>query len=313
MSNFKYIGDQGQSFTHPDGSGQVVTAQARVSPSDFDGVEFVFLFGPLQDPDRATPLGGLLRRAVSSGTVLIAAFQLGIDNPLAVALHEIIPDLGYGQIGQQRVWSFLPEFERYFELYGTTAAYLDHDPDQDSPITESIAWRSEYPPDLAAYVEVGQGGVYVLPYFVPGNENEFLPYLWEAVEAHRSGRPGRVPEFLRGLRLPGEQDVLDEIEEHERRVDELNSEAAHLRRFRLLLGRLSSQPLEDLVIETLNIVLARTGYEAQSRRRWRGLLDCSRRSGCCFCRSESPRYEHPTQRRFAGRRPSRPSGAPGCR
>src|SRR5262249_20068044 len=89
--------------------------------------------------------------------------------------------------------------------------------------------------------------------------------LFLAVIAHHEGVAHSVPAFLAELRLPGEQEVLSEIAQREGELEELRDQAAHLEKFRHLIARLSGNPLEERVIETLNVILDGSSYNAEDR------------------------------------------------
>jgi hypothetical protein len=72
-------------------------------------------------------------------------------------------------------------------------------------------------------------------------------------------------EYLADLRLPGEREVLESITELENDLATRQSEAERLYRYRLLLGPLHGDPLEELVRDTLGIILDATEFLVDDR------------------------------------------------
>jgi len=80
-----------------------------------------------------------------------------------------------------------------------------------------------------------------------------------------SGDAATVHDYLAQLRLPGDDDVLAEVASLRGSLMGAENEAARLKHFRLLVGPLQDTALEELVIETLNEILAGSGYKAEDR------------------------------------------------
>jgi hypothetical protein len=72
-------------------------------------------------------------------------------------------------------------------------------------------------------------------------------------------------EYLADLRLPGENEVLGTIAELENELATQRAKADKLYRYRLLLGPLSGDPLEELVRDALSAVLEQTDFRVEDR------------------------------------------------
>jgi hypothetical protein len=185
-----------------------------------------------------------------------------------------------------------------------------------------------------------RGAIYALPFVLGGGEMQFGELLTAAITAHRADAAAVLPTFLEGLRLPGEDEVLAEIEQVETKLARLRERAAYLEHFRLLLGpRGTGLALEQLVIEALNVVLEGTEYSAEDRddvgaedfwivgptgdaalaeasrkRNARGCVRGSGRAGLTHSFSEQPSYTRAYERRSRDRAWSRAGlGARHCR
>jgi hypothetical protein len=157
-----------------------------------------------------------------------------------------------------------PEFAEYFAVFGRSSVMLiDFG---EGEVLGSIRHPSDEAQPTSVCLHRGRGLVYVIPYRLAGGQAHFLRWLFEAVESHRRGAADVVPPFLSSLRLPGEDDVLEDIARAESDLSSLRARATEFERFRLLLGpRGTGAALESLVIESLNTIFVDTPYRAEDR------------------------------------------------
>jgi hypothetical protein len=230
--------------------------------------DWVLVLGPLGDHERAIQLAGVLEHALRRGRVVAVGYRAvldGADEALVRALAE--------PVGVQRHPSVMkataahPSFEDFFVSYGRSATFFG-----DEPLNAAtLAKLEDGSRSQTAFVTERNGGsLYVVPYHVADvteSHHQLVADLLGAVEVHRSATVHEIAEYLADLRLPGEPALLHEIEEVAATLEAKREEAKRLERFRLLLGPLSGDPLEALVIEALNEVLVDSGYTAETSRR----------------------------------------------
>src|ERR671935_1289605 len=91
----------------------------------------------------------------------------------------------------------------------------------------------------------------------------------EVVEMSEGGRqaakPDRFPEYLDELELPGEAEIHQQIADLKGELAAATAKVDGLNHWKLLVGELSGDPFENLVVEALNLVLEGTGYVAEER------------------------------------------------
>jgi hypothetical protein len=173
--------------------------------------DFVLLVGQFTNTAWAEQLAGLLENVIPEGTVLIVAFPPQV----AGALEPLLARLGVGyvpaSISPVKVVTIHPAFTEYFALFGQSAARFE--PDQATEVLgETHAPEGDRVP-AAVSVSRGRGAIYAVPFFFAGAEAQFAPMLSAAITAHLADSAAVPPPFLAGLRLPREQDLLDEIDE----------------------------------------------------------------------------------------------------
>lgn len=222
------------------------------------------LVGNFPNEARARQLAGVVRLALPDGLIVMLAYPTVLDE----ANRAFISRLGVAPVAHteqaRQVTSPHPVFEAYFSVFGQSRAYFDAGEVVDDEILAYILVEPGERP-TALCLRRGQGAIYLVPYYIAGAQRQFLPELFAAVIAHREGLADAVPPFLADLRLPGEQDVLDQIAQHASELEELQGQASNLERFRHLVGRLSGGALETRIIETLNLILEGSGYSAIDR------------------------------------------------
>jgi hypothetical protein len=250
------------------GSGEVFVGSPSAggipSLEEATGAQLVIVLGPLVSAPHADQLAGVLRIAVRDhGTVVVLAYPGDLTSGADALLIDALTGVGIQaqRPVRERISPSAPAFARYFELYGRTHVQFNR-PDHALTLGELDGEQCAFA--LAA----GAGAIYVLPYTVANLEASharLVQDLVEAVRAHRGGADEPLPDFLADLRLPGENVVLEEIEQLSSRLKELRTQAGRLERYRHLIGRLSGDPFEKLVIDSLNVVLDATDHHAEDR------------------------------------------------
>jgi hypothetical protein len=228
--------------------------------------DMVLVLGRLADHERAMQLSGVLEHALRRGRVVVVAYGAALDGPDEALVRSLAE-----RIGVQRHSSVMnatathPAFEDYFVSYGRSATFFGDEAEN----AETLGTLDDGGNSQTAFALPRQrGSLYVIPYHVADigeSHDRLVSDVLHAVVAHRSATAEEVPEHLADLRLPGEPELLKEIERIEAASKAKRQEAERLERFRLLLGSLSGDPLEALAIEGLNEVLTDSDYGAEDR------------------------------------------------
>jgi hypothetical protein len=233
------------------------------SPDTVARSDFVVVIGSLNSSDRATQLGGAIQLAVQRGTVAVCMFPVRMERSDYVLLEQISPALAsFTNSTEGRVAPAHPAFAEYFGAYGISATRFNSVPSE----AEVLGRLTEEP--AAVGLSVGRGALYLLPYHVASVEtshNPLVQAVLSSVTSHRAGDATNLPEFLQGIRLPGEDAVLDRISNLERDIAAQRRKADQLRSYRQIVGRASGDVLESLVIEVLNRILNGTDASAEDR------------------------------------------------
>jgi hypothetical protein len=250
------------------GSGEVFVGSPSSgrwpSLEDASGAQLVIVLGPLVSAPYADQLAGVLRIAVRNhGTLVVLAYPGDLTSPADALLLDALTgvDVQSRRPVGERISASAPAFDRYFELYGRTLVQFNR---ADHALT--LAELGGEP--CAFTLGAGAGAIYVLPYSVANlaqSHDQFVQDLIAAVRAHRGGAAEPLPDFVADLRLPGEDAVLDEIDRLSTRLTKLQTQADQLEGYRHLIGNLSGDPFEELVIDSLNVVLDGTDHHAEDR------------------------------------------------
>jgi hypothetical protein len=228
------------------------------------GLDYAVAVGPFQHGPLASELGGALRLLAESGAVAIFLYPGRFEGANVTLFEQLMPgNEGYGVGGSLNPVSAVDQaFSQYLTAYGRAHCWF-----KTSTQTEALGSTSDE--RIAAVAQpAGSGAVYVLPYFV-GNfgtsYNGVIGSLLRAIEAHRTGSDDVLPEYVKDIRLPGEDALIQQITQLEAQAAEAKAQAARLRGFRHLIGTASGPTLEKLIIEALNIVLEDTDLSAEDR------------------------------------------------
>ena len=233
-------------------------------PARLAGVEYLIVVSPFVSHPQASELGGALRLFANSGTTVVSLYPGKVEGADHLLFDQLLPDgSGLGQfIPLVPTPALDPVFSDYLTAYGRSGTYLN------SPAEGTVALGGT-PDRVAAFAEpVGQGRIYVLPYFVGDftvSYNAVVGSVLRAVEGHQTGSKITFPQYVEDLLLPGEEDLSRRIEKLQIEVEEAKAKATHLRNFRHLLGHASGSTLESLIVEALNLVLEDTEVSVEDR------------------------------------------------
>lgn len=234
-------------------------------PERLVGVDYAVAVGPFQHGPLASELGGMLRLLAESGSCAVFLYPGRFEGANVTLFEKIMPgSKGYG-IGRNLspVSAVNPAFSKYLTAYGRAHCWF-------TPSAQTDALGTTPDERIAAIAEpAGSGAVYVLPYFVgsfSASYNGVIGSLLRAIDAHRTGSDDVLPEYVKDIRLPGEDALTEKIAHLQTQVGEATAQAARLRGFRHLIGTASGSTLEKLIIEALNLVLEGTDLSAEDRK-----------------------------------------------
>jgi hypothetical protein len=238
----------------------VVPGQEIPSPEAIALADYAIVVGPLPTNDTAIALAGPFRLAIEAGTVGVFAYPSILGSYDQVFLQRLGVGVTSTGLHAAQPYANDPAFYRYFARFGVSEASLG--------LRDEAERLGTNPSDngaAAVFRELEQGVLYVVPYHAPGLHDEFLSELFKAIQLHHSGASSGPPAYLDAFRLHGEDDVLDRIRTIEAQLVDVRSEADKLAEYRKLMGPLHDDPLEQLVIKALNVVLEPTKYRAEDR------------------------------------------------
>jgi hypothetical protein len=223
--------------------------------------------------DTGLELGGLLATMLQRGRIVIVAYNVRPDEAQGRILSRLASiGVSYSIERGEQLHSTITAFDEYLLRYGISASAVRAEDDRVA--AEVIA---RFPNDpagpesaAAARFSIGSGQLYVLPYHVaqlPPAHDALVTAMLRAVREHQaSGDHGvEVPPFLADLRLPGEADLLGDIDQMRETLHAAEEHAQALQSFRLMLGPASGERLEGLVIEAVNRILDGSDYRAEDR------------------------------------------------
>lgn len=258
--NVVFVSDQ---FPIPDLEEVVMFAPGALPDvSDVKEADLLLVVGPVNGPDRAGELGGIARLAAENGCNVVFAYA-GRPGGADWRFIQALADIGGTDLPSVLPCeSSLPHWHEYFTLYGRSGWVFD--PEGSDPLLVIATDRRSNRPS-AVELGVGKGRLLLVPYHFTGSPEPALERLLSTLREHVVGNTRDIPAFLDVLRLPGEDDLLQRIRVHEEELDTMRRDASDLARFRLMVGRLSGQELENLAIGALNEVLRSTPAQAEDR------------------------------------------------
>jgi hypothetical protein len=269
MADLLLLSDHYQHFA-PSKAGLPEDTQA-VSPShqavpDAEAIgafQTVVVLSTLYSESHSRQLAGALSVALDEHAItIVLAYSGKLSQADTIVLTELAFSPNTAHSSTAQVESVSRAFARYLQLYGHSQIAFNLPEDDGMPLALLDGGTAAFT------LSRGRGVVYVVPYQVADFAKSHDPLVREllhAVENHRSGVGEAVPAFLSNLRLPREDEALDELRKLDERRRELVARKDHLAHFRHLVGRFSGDAFEDLVIEALNIVLNGSAYRAEDR------------------------------------------------
>jgi hypothetical protein len=225
----------------------------------------VLVIGQLADEGSAIQFGGALRLAVESGLSVIFMYPVRLAACDRRLIEQLLPEIeGMSTYGAE--WSVVTDhesFHEYFAVYGRAGSVI-RPPSGDA----EIIGRVENDP-CALSVLRGSGQVYIVPFHVADVGSSLsagVSALLAAVAADTQGSAFEpLPDFLSELRLPGETQLLDEIQTMEAETEVKRDTAQKLQAYRNLIGTATGPGLEALTIDALNVILDGTDVAAEDR------------------------------------------------
>ena len=227
-------------------------------------IDYVVVIGQLNKPDRGIELGGSLRYAVDRGSVVVFLFPEVISGADASFLGQLAPEWpNPGLFNEaEAVAAKNDVFRDYLTVFGRSRSVFT-----DLPLdVEILGFAHGHP--CAVRGPVGRGAICVLPYFVADVGVSISPLLRSVLPpilALENDGHQDLPSYLEDYRLPGEQDVLNQIGLLEGQIEVERAKADRLRAFRQLIGSSTGDSLEHLIVEALNVVLEDTDARAEDR------------------------------------------------
>jgi hypothetical protein len=267
MTKILYVYVSAAQLTTEGLSGQLAATSIKELPEPdvLRGADYVLVCGSLDYPEHAIQLARAMDLAFEHRSVLVVAYESTFDAAMSQLAARVAPGLKVNPLEWEAdVEANHTAFHEYFKIFGRTQVTLTGATDAEVLGSTRRPHESTVQP-AALYVPRGAGGVYVVPFRLGGSAKFFLRGLFAAIEAHRHGGTQAPPAFMTDVRLPGENDLLEKIARREDELDGLRIDAARLAGFRSLLGSLSGDALESLVIDALNVILDGTGYRAEDR------------------------------------------------
>lgn len=232
------------------------------SRADLEQADVLLLMGQWNDTAYVTQLAGVIALALPRGLTVVLAYPVVIDDALRTLVGRLTGAAPSRLTSRQTVRAAHPAFADFFKVYGESQENFALPDDSEAIGTISIPSNQ----GATAFVAQRSGGlVYLIPFYLAGAHTTFLREMFTALLTHRDELATAVPEFLSELRLPGEADLLIQIAEEEAKTQTLRDRAHYLEKFRHIIGRASGTKLEDLIIETLNVILDGSGHRAEDR------------------------------------------------
>jgi hypothetical protein len=222
----------------------------------------------VQNQDAATQLAGAIAQALHDAkSVVIVAYPVGLNDGRAQLLDRLGLPVEY-QGSPNPVTTQAAAFASYFRRFGIAKSGWFDLPENAVALGQCRTTTDRGAAIAALSAPIGKGTLYVLPFHVANfiaSHDELVDALRDAVHEHEASESDALPDYLAELRLPGEQELLDDITYRSTELAAKRSQAARLERFRLLLGLHQGDALEALVIETMNVVFEGSALRAQDQ------------------------------------------------
>jgi hypothetical protein len=238
-------------------------------PEELAAADMAVIIAPLGNGDRAFELVGTVKLALEQGATVVFAYSTRLQSADPIFLAELGDNfLVAGQLsGHLRGVATDPPahaaFRDYLTLHGQTDLKFTKVPEEAEVLAHAVTTMTPcQTAPTAIVVPIGRGYLYFVPWHVASDIGVTLERLVAAVSAHLESQGASEPSFFDELRLPGEEQLLEQITQTEERLSALRDRLHELTRHKRLLGHLQDQALEAVVIEELNVVFNGSGWRA---------------------------------------------------
>jgi hypothetical protein len=238
------------------------------SPAELAAADVVLVIGPVQDAQYGLELAGAMKLALERGATLVFTYNARFQEFDQRFVYELVQFSGRPISGSVLAAATKPAphpaFREYLTVHGQTDLQLHNLPEGVEVLAHAVVAIQPYKAEPTA-VRIGfaRGSLYILPYQPSASLWVMLERLVGAVLEHREGMHLTIPPFFETLRVPGEEEVVDGIAAAREELERLEGQRAALTRHKHLVGHFSSEQLERLVIEELNLVFSGTGVQAR--------------------------------------------------
>jgi|Tabmets5t2r1_1033131.scaffolds.fasta_scaffold10255_1 hypothetical protein len=239
-------------------------------PAEFAAADLVVFIGPMTNLQRGVELAGAMKLALERRATFVFLYNTLFLEHDRRFIYQLLPYFSDRPITGQSVQAAAsepaphPAFRAYITQHGQTDLQFYSLPDGAEVLASAVVTSQPYQASpTAVRIEFAGGSVYVLPYQPPTSPQMMLERLVEAVLEHQEGRLVAVPPFFEELRVPDEDKVIQGIVDARDELERLERQRVELTRHKHLVGHLSGEQLEDLVIEEMNLILS--GTEVQAR------------------------------------------------
>lgn len=232
---------------------------AMPTQNELLSADIILFFGGFATVDHAQQIAGLASVVMPTGSVIVLAHERRMGDGERAFLKQAVGVEAQDLPEAHSLVTQAEEFSDYFAKYGRS--YMSLSSTEDMQTLATI--RDQRPAALC--ISKGLGALYVLPYHFIESPQDVVSSLLRAIHDHRFASKGVPPAFLSSLRLHGEDDLLEQIAAKTSELKTLENRAKKLEGYRMLVGHLSGQALEDLIIESLNLILEGSGFRAEDR------------------------------------------------
>jgi hypothetical protein len=236
----------------------------EVSTDALASFDLIVVLAAIDDANRAIEISGVIDHLLHQGKTVVLLYRVRLDGGLATIFERLVR-MRYGHVQSEGpATAVSPAWETFFRSYGTSATHFGTEQVANARSVAVVQHGLEPSRPAAFAIPHGTGTIYVIPFHVADigeSHSRLLADLCHAVTADVG--EGLSPEYLAELRLPGEDELLDEVARLEHDLATQRAEAETLYKYRLLLGPLSGDPLEELVRDVLGVVLAKTSYRVE--------------------------------------------------
>jgi hypothetical protein len=238
------------------------------SPAELAAADVVLVISPVTDAQQGLELAGAMKLALEQGATLVFIYSTRFQEFDQRFISELVQLSTRQLTGSPIAVATKPAphfaFREYLTVHGQTDLSFYNLPENVEALGHVVVTIQPYSAEPTA-IRIGfpRGSLYVLPYQRATNLWVMLERLVGAVLEHQEGVHLTLPPFFEELRVPGEEEVLRGIAAARAELERLEDQRESFTRHKHLVGHLSGEQLESLVIEELNLVLDRTGVQAR--------------------------------------------------